>query len=226
MPRNFDGSGDRLSVDAVTPTWNVPLTYGIWGSCPTTSGDNAAFGTGQALGNANHRFASKWSGNVGGDPLRFVADAGGTANQVATSTGYSLGVYALCCCVAHAVDDRDVYIDGGSKGTTTTSRTLNAQAAISVAAQVNGVEDYEGDLGIIAMWDRDFNDEEVLALAKGVHPWRMSPQNIIAFWPMYAFDTNEQDWGPNGFELAPTDTPVQVDGGPPVAPMRTRRAAA
>jgi len=118
--------------------------------------------------------------------------------------------------VGASATDRAVYIDGGSKGTNATSNTPSGLASTRLGKDHDNNNALDGRIGEGAIWNVALTDAEVARLAKGIHPFKVRPANIVAYWPLWGRNSPEPDCV-GGFNL--TVTGATQAAHPPKAQM-------
>jgi hypothetical protein len=74
-----------------------------------------------------------------------------------------------------------------------------------------------GRIAEAGIWNVALSDREVAALASGVHPARMRPDALVAYWPLWGDDSPELDWHPSGgtrYPMTLTGTPTKANHAP------------
>jgi hypothetical protein len=125
-------------------------------------------------------------GNVAGDPIYVQSrDASGTSSAVSTS-GYSANTWHHACAVFGSGSDRRAFIDGGSKGTDSTSRAPTGldRAAIGALARSLPTFHMSGHIAEAAIWNVALSDAEVALLARSYCPLFIRPEYLKAYWPL------------------------------------------
>ena len=160
------------------------------------------------------------AGNSPGDPLRFISRTGGTNSVADTTTGYTTGVWYHACAVGISATSRDVYLNGGSKGSNTTSSTPSGldTTSLGVSTRNTTVNVYDGRIAEAAIWNVALNADEVLALANRVSPQRVRPASLLAYWPLYGIGSPEPDCGSNSTRYNMTVTGATQFAHAPVMP--------
>lgn len=185
MARLFDDAASEYLEHASAVVSGPPLSF----SCLFRSNDNASL---QALvnvgtnGNTN-RFDLRATGTVGGDPIRFLrAEAGGgTVSTASTSTGYTANQWHQAGAVAAATNSGAVYIDGGSKGTNTTTIDAGTIDTTNIGTRwitTRGAF-MSGDIAEVGIWNAALDDAEMASLGKFVSPLFIRPESLVFYWP-------------------------------------------
>lgn len=206
MARDFDGSADKLDRTSAVIS-GQPLTMACWFNSDTITVSQTLMGVSTA-GTANNRFTLQASGATTGDPVRFIAKVTAGASRAATSTGYSAGTWHHACGVAVSINDRRVFIDGGSKNTQTSTRDPSGmdRTSIGVGVHASDVNFMDGRIAEAAIWNIALSDAEVALLAQFVSPLLIRPDALVAYWPIIGRFAPEIDrWG--GFDMTVTSAP-------------------
>lgn len=194
MARSFSSAAtDRLVGSAAWAT-AAPLSMGCW--FYTTSSTLRQFLMMVAVTtNNDNRFSLELRGDVGGDPLHALTEASASSSQAVTSSGYSVNTWQHGLAVFAASNDRRVYLNGGSKGTESTSRSPVGLNKCSIGA-FSGSSNSLGMEGLIAeagVWSAALTDAEAEMLAAGVPPYLVQPQSLVAYYPLYGAYSAEID---------------------------------
>jgi hypothetical protein len=146
-------------------------------------------------------------GNEAGDPL--TAYSIGPTAAAKTGVAYAINTWQHACGVWAADNDRRVYLNGGNKATNGTSSPGHTPNRTSLGRNGDSTPSsyLSGRLAWAAIWNVALTDAEVAALAAGARPPSIRPGNLVSFWSLGGFDTEETDggtardiWG--GFDLA------------------------
>lgn len=211
MARDFNGTTQYLSGSAVLS--GPPLTMACWFYSTSAAGNQTLISLGTA-GQNNHRFTMLAAGNVASDPIQAVT-RDTAASTASSSTGYSANAWQHACAVFAATNDRRAYVNGGSEGTETTSRTATGMNSTYLGVQQNAtIGNYMiGRIAEAAVWNVALNASEIAALALGVSPLRIRPGNLVAYWPVFGEGSPEPDYV-GGFHLTLNNAPTQADHAP------------
>jgi hypothetical protein len=148
-------------------------------------------------------------------PVAVAADASGfdPANGPAA---ISANTWHHFCAVFASTTSRSIYLDGGNKATDTSSRPAPTginivSIGVDFVSGSPGNAFASGGTGMIAeaaVWDVALTDEEVAALAKGIPPIMIHPQNLRCYLPLVRslFDAKGNAFAITG-SLTPADHP-------------------
>jgi hypothetical protein len=191
-----DASTQYLEVDS-TPLTQVPATLACWFRSDDITLTQALISLADK-DDDNDRLTLFAGGGTAGDPViaQTTNQLGSTAAAV-SSTGYSADVWHHACGVFAANNDRRAFIDGGSKGTNTTTRSMVSGQIDRVSIGRLGsltVGNYmSGRIAQAAIWNVALSDAEVAALARGIAPPYIQPAALIAYWPAWGTHSPEID---------------------------------
>lgn len=227
MSRAFTRTSEhRLTANGTGMSWALPLTLTGWFRSASATVDGRIVSIGTA-GETTAQASLSAKGDSSGDPVS--ATVFSTEVLCNTSTGYTVGTWHQGAGVYRSATDRSAFIDGGSEGTSSTSRTPTGNDLLigaRHAASGTASDHFDGQLAHLAIYNDDLVANEVQALAKGVPPTRVARLNLKNYWPLYGFQSPEQDFTASKVNPTLTNSPGTSDLMPPVAPLRTRRAAA
>ncbi|MHC4156506.1 MAG: LamG domain-containing protein [Planctomycetota bacterium] len=212
MARAFlSTSGQYLYVDQ-TPVTGPPFTIACW-FCST---DLSAVQCLMFVGD-------KGSGNPG-DPIYVQSrDSTGTSSAVSTS-GYSANTWHHACGVFASATDRRAFIDGGSKGTDSTSRSPVGLDRVATGALARNTPTFymSGSIAEAAIWSVALSDAEVTLLARGYSPTFVRPEYVKAYWQLVR-DPDTEKVG--GYNMIGYNTPTVARHPPIVYPSAVQRVA-
>jgi hypothetical protein len=224
MARSFDDASTQyLQQRDIGTTIDVPLSMSCWFNSDDLTIHQVLMATyfydGVATGYEHHRLMIR--GAEAGDPVAASTQTGGADyTDATTSTGYSTGTWHHAAGVWASSTSRAAYIDGGSKGTDTTSKSPSSAPN---SLLIGSIENADGSSmlqymsGIIAqatIWNAALTDAEVAVLAAGYSPILIRPQSLWAYWPLVARTSPEIDVV-GGYDLTLYNTPTIADH-PPV----------
>jgi hypothetical protein len=180
---SFDGVDDELTL-ASAPRTAAPLSFGAWFRSGSATVNQALVMLGVA-GTADNRFMLYAAGATAGDPV--VTDARTTTTtNAASTTGYSPSTWHSACGVYASTTSRAAFIDGGSKGTDTTSKSPASVAVTRVGRLPSGAFPMNGHIGYIFIWSVALSDAEVATFHSGTIPQSGS---VVASYDL------TQNWG-------------------------------
>lgn len=173
----------------------APLSIGGWANFASISANKIVAGLyNSASGdNVNEFMLLLNSGNT----IGFGTGDGTTRSSATTSTTLTANTWRHLMGVTSAANSRAVYLDGGGKGTESTSRTPSGINRTSFGKQDNagtalnmGSTDLLGEWGL---WNIALSDADVLALAGGISPLLMHPEALVGYWPLVGINSPENN---------------------------------
>lgn len=184
-------AGNRLDVD-VAPVSGVPVTMACWfNASDATSLYRLPIINDKDLATASgHWFALLGRGDVVGDPVHYHIQAGvGSIIEISTTTGYTANMWHHACSVSASATSHAVYLDGGGKGTLTTSRSPTGLDYFAVGVLRYSTSSYFGGSSTfryahVAVWNAGLVDDEVAALAAGFSPLCIRPESLVTYCPL------------------------------------------
>jgi len=186
MARSFDDAAtEYLEIDQAVVSSAAPCTLSAWFNTDDASVTQVLIQIADKDVD-KHRFVLQIRKTSSGQNIISWVQDGGTGVPTVTTTTYSTNTWQHACATFASTTSRAVYLDGGGKGTSTTSidplnldRTSIARAGDSTPAAY-----MSGSIAEVAIWDVDLNDDEVAALAKGFHPYQIRPGNLVFYVPL------------------------------------------
>lgn len=129
------------------------------------------------------------SGHVAGDPVSYTTkgDTGSNFLNAQTTAAFSASAWNAVSGVSESVSSRFAYLDGGNKGSNTTTDNAMTLNRTSVGAGIynNLLYDYfDGNICEVAYWNVALTDAEIASLAKGFKPTRIRPQSLMFYAPL------------------------------------------
>lgn len=162
----FDDAALDTAIVEIAAVTAMPLTLACW----FRTDDDAIAEVAMALTDkdvAAHSHSLQLDGDVAGDFLRARSVAGGTSAGAVTSTGFTINTWHHAAAVFTSATDRAAYIDGGSKGTNTTSRTPAGLDSTNIGCRVQSgspIAFFSGRLDDCRVYKRALSDAEVYQL--------------------------------------------------------------
>lgn len=177
MARNFNGTSARIHVSSAVVT-APPYTMACW--FRTTN--MTQLGCLLSLSSSTSDYSTIFfRGDVAGDPIDILAEGPGQAVSRST-TGCTSGKWHHACGVFTSATSRTVYLDGGSSATNTNPRTTTLNQT-EIGAWRSSLW-FSGDIAEVGIWNIDLSVAEIAALANGVSPALIRPQNHVAYLPL------------------------------------------
>lgn len=220
MARDFDGSTEYLTNASWSGVVSMPLTIAGWFYSDSATARQTICAIVDTATTTN-LFMLEADGGAAGDPIKASQAAGGTVNSASTSTGYSTGVWTHAAAVFATTTSRTAYINGGSSGTSTSTRN-NPSGLDSVSIGRLGystpINYLNGRTAEVGVWNAELTATEIATLAKGVSPLLVRADALVSYWPIVGRTSPEIDlMGAHPLTLTGT---VQVDHPPMRYPGR------
>jgi hypothetical protein len=189
----FSGS-TALYIDKAVAT-TLPVTMSCW-----FNGDSASAG-GHMISIADSSASAAYlaliaAGDIGGDPIRAIHRNVSIGAAIST-TGYTVGQWHHACGVFATTTDRRAYIDGGSKGTNSTSISVPTMDRTGIAVLARSAFDakFPGALVDVCIWRAALSDYEVWRLSRGVPPSEIRKGSLVCWLPLIdPHSTRFRDW--------------------------------
>ena len=183
--RLFDDASSQYLENDTAPVTAAAFTMACWGN----SDDATALQAAMWLGDkdvTNHSWGVAFAGSVAGDPIRYRIIAGGASVVVDTTSGYTAGTWAHAAGVETSATDHRALINGGSAGSSTTSRAPSGSDRIAIGRLVSSTPGnyFSGLLAEAAVWDEALSDANVALLAKAVSPLLVRPAGLVFYCPI------------------------------------------
>ena len=197
-----------------------------WGLNTQTAVTQAGMGFGASGGSPAHVYLG-FGGVVAGDPIRFFVSDPVASQGINTTTGYTVGKWHHACGVSAAVNDRRVYIDGGSKGTgaanLATAWTMDLLAVGARYVSTAYSMYFDGAIADAAIWNVALTDAEVFRLSRGVSPLLIRRKSLVFYAPLLSGGAAVERDTVGKFHLSHSGAPTWV-GHPPLKYPRLIRA--
>lgn len=184
-------SSHKLQVNS-TPVTAVPITMACWFLSDSITVNQTLMSI-AASGSAafSNQFGLFASGANAGDPIQAYAQSGGGGTLASSTTGYSANCWSHAAAVFATTTSKSAFINGGSKGTNTTSQAPAGVDRISIGltAQSTSGDAMSGMIAWPAIWNVALADVDIAALASGAHPATIHPESLVAFWDWTGAET-------------------------------------
>lgn len=208
MARLFDsGSSEYLMVSSALPT-APPLTFACWVMMDSVAEADCFMSLGYSAANSVERiYLYQWSDGV----ISFTEGSDGEATGIAQATaGLTVDTWHHVCGVSASHSSRACYVDGGNKGTDSTTVTADNLDRTYIGRRRTDRAGWGGEMymnGRIAecgIWNVALTDAEVAILAMGFSPLFVRPQNLVAYWSLIR-DEDQDRVG--GYDMTAYNTP-------------------
>lgn len=217
MARVFNGSNQYIEVTSV-PVSSWPVTVACWAYCNNYTANHSCIAIGNLSASPRLNYMGLGFGGLEtGDPVIWQPSESGGASATRTTTGYTTGTWHHLAGVTSSETSHAVYIDGGSKGTTSGHiefPTVNRTTIGSLAYSGGRVWYLNGGVLWVAIWNVALTDDEVASLAAGAHPTMIRPDALVFFTPLGGFDGDHDLDIVGGLSLTAVNSPTWSDDSP------------
>lgn len=205
MSRAFlTASSEYLQVDTAALT-TVPITMACFFNVSNVTAQHSLIHLVNS-GSINDWFLMEAAGAATGDPVRAFARRSTVANAE-TSTSFTANTWHHACAVFATASSRFAYLDAGGKVENTVTVTPSGlnRTAIGAARDSSPGSYCDGMIAEVGIWNVALDDAEIAALAKGVSPLLIRPQNLVTYVPLVR-DADEDIVGGLSFTAGGTPT--------------------
>ena len=184
MARAFTAATPHYLSVAAVPVSSLPISMACWFNSTTTAANQTLMGL--AVSGTQTDWSLRARGNVAGDPVTARSQVASSSVNADTSAGYTANVWHHACAVFASTTSRAAYLNGGSKGTETSSSSPSGvnRTAIGIDAFDLASAATDGRIAEAAMWNVALTDADVLSLAAGASPLLVRPEGLVAYWPL------------------------------------------
>lgn len=181
MARTFNGTSDYMEHAAAAVT-DEPMTFACWFVANNFAATSSLMSVG-AGGSGFHRWNLRTTTTTGAVQ---ASTQGATTATASSTTNPTTGNWHHACGVFAADNDRRVFLDGGSKGTNTTSVTVVSPDTTTIGARYNTTLGgfWPGLIAEAAIWNVALDDAEAAILARGYSPLLIRPESLRRYYPM------------------------------------------
>ena len=232
MARSFASASSQYLEGTSIPFSSYPLTFSsCFKAVSATRVDGLLTSAASSL---EYKYMGTLTvGSVAGDPVRWQSrfSSGTSTSVVPSTTGYSAGTWHNVVGVTADSTDHAVYLDGGSKGTSTTEVDFPTLDRLSIGRLGKNTPVWyaDADIAECAIWEAALTDSEAAMLGAGYSPLMVRPQSLVAYWPLGGIYGEHDNDIVGGFNLTAYNTPTWADHPPiiyPSSPTVLRAAAA
>ena len=182
-------SSSYAEVDKTISAFDtVPYSVASWFWSVNNTSSQVVFGSSDKdVG--NNDFGILVSGDVGGDPVR-VFSRNTSFVSASTSSGFAASEWQHACGIWRTTALREAYLNGGGKGTETTTVTNTAQDRISVGRLGDSTPSTSTGIFLrdVRIYNYAISEEMVQILADNVLKWDLfyEPGRVKYFLPLAA----------------------------------------
>ena len=166
----------------------MPLTLACWARTSINSGFQVPLNLRQNAAANDRQGYQIYSNNLN---IRAAIADGSTLNNANSTNNFAINTWFHAAAVFTSATLRAIFLNGGFKGTQSTSRTPTGidRLLIGVEGGTSGVATPwapggTGDIAEIGIWNVALTDGEVLTLSQGFSPLLVRPQNLVHYMPL------------------------------------------
>ena len=196
MSRDFNGTTAYLTRTGRLGLSGYPLSVFVQFSADTFATDNRTlFCIAEDGGGYNDmlKIAVKTDSKV----ELISLDATNSYVVATTTASAATGAWQTVAGVWAASNSKALYLNGGNKVTNTGASAVAFAdlSRVALGANVLGppLEYFDGRLAHVAVWTAALTDDDVAILHAGLHPTRVKPASLIAYWSLSGKDSPEVD---------------------------------
>lgn len=229
MARRLNGSNEYLQRTAAIVA--RPFAMGCWFRADGITTNIVLMSIGSNTVNLQYHDL-RLAGGDAGDYLKSFSRNSATYDNATTTTSVSsTTAWYHALCIHASATDRRVYLNGGGKGTNSTSVSPSSADRTLVGALQYGIADirawWDGAIAEVAVWDLSgwpgstdseradsFEASALPGLSAGYLPL-FFPLGLVAYWPLGGYyDANDGDHDiVGGLDLTPVNSPTTEDHG-------------
>lgn len=209
----FNGTTQYIQSSYTPPS--LPITMSCWFYVdPTIGAACNVWGIG-ASGSADG-YVIQLRSNVSPFTIRAVSVQAATAVNASSTTSVNTGEWHHATAVFVSTTERYIYLDGGGKGSNTTSSTPAAQNQFRGAATPYSSASafLKGALADLALWSVALTDDEAASLGKGFSPLLIRPSALEIYAPLVDLNTKNVNKAGDP-TIGYVNSPI-TQGGPPL----------
>lgn len=193
MARSFNGSTHKLTRADTCGISGYPVTFACWFNPANVTAGHGLINFGNSTDNG--KYIGLWAdGEAAGDPINAVIvnpgalRSGNTSAFSASTWQHAAGVFTSTSLQSWL---------NGTAGTATAHSTAwpsTNRTGVGALERATPGKFLNGSCAEAAIWNVALTDDEIKALAAGLSPLQVRPQSLVAYWPLFARATNEEDW--------------------------------
>lgn len=138
------------------------------------------------------------------------------ANPTIDLGSYTPGTWHSVGGTCTSSTSRELWVDGSSVGTNTTSVTCPTINSFSIGFldRASPTNYFDGNMFWSAIWNEALTDTEHAALGAGINPLQIRPHALVAFVPLGGLDGNTNNDYVSGATFTTTGSPTWTDDSP------------
>lgn len=209
-----DASNEYLAV-AQAVVSGEPFSFSAWVNSSDGADDQYVISIADKdVANQYHGIGLNSDVGVPDGAKAYTRDSSGIV-EAKTSTDWVADTWHNVVGVWASSSSRAIYLDGGGKGTNSTSRSVSGldRLCIGVSADSTPIDHLTGGICEVGVWDVALTDTEAAILGLGYSPLFVRPQSLVAYWRLIQ-DEDQDIVG--GYDLTAYNTPSIADHCPKI----------
>lgn len=185
MARLFDDASSQYLYVSSVPVTGMPLTLACWFYSDDTS-VLASLVCLSTVGAAGNQYYITMSGTTPAQKVGATIQASGAPATSFSIDSYSANTWTHACGVFTSSTSRLAYINGsaGTENTNSVSPSSPTGTQIGARLQLSADRYMSGRIAEVAIWNAALGSDRVSALAKGLSPLLVRPENLVMYVPL------------------------------------------
>lgn len=190
----------------------TPLTLACWARHGTGSSNQTMISVSRAAAASGaDLYALQTDGSSTGKVRASANDSGTAVIALSTIAAPVDNSWFHAAAVFASTTSRSAYLNGGSKGTNTTSKTLGTPDRMIIGvnnATPGAAWNSGGAIAEAAIWNVALSDTEIALLAAGALPPTVRPDALVGYWPLTRESSQSEPnhWGKGQYRMSNTGT--------------------
>jgi hypothetical protein len=193
MARSFNGSTKLTRADTCGIS-GYPVTFACWFNPANVTANHGLINFGNSTNNG--WYLGLWAdGSAVGDPINAVIVYNPAAIRSGNTSAFSASTWQHAAGVFTSTALQS-WLNGVSGSASSNLLAWPPTDRTGVGALERATPDIflNGSCAEAAIWNVALTDDEIKALAAGLSPPHVRPGALVAYWPLFARATNEEDW--------------------------------
>lgn len=193
MARAFDDASSQYLQNNNVIVADDPCTFACWFRADDDTISSHLVSIANSASNAGE--ISLESRGAHGDVIGFIHSDGTVGGRASSTTSWTANTWRHAAGVLVGNSSRFAYLDGGGKGsnTTTIGTGTYTRTAIARLPRLSPASYYSGSIAEVGIWSAALTDAEIAILALGYSPLLVRPQSLVAYWPLIGRTSPEID---------------------------------
>lgn len=190
MSRSFVSASSQVLSSTTVPVTVVPFSWCCWFRPTGTLANQELLWLGNGAASNNY-----WTLGIDSTGVIRNSARNTTEHPALTTVGPSANIWQHAGGTFTSATSRAAYLNGGNKGTQTTSTTPNTTTRFSVGCLHRSVPSnfFDGQIAHVALWNVALTDGEMAALGAGLSPLGVRPQSLKRYAPYLGRDSSDLD---------------------------------